>query len=402
MCSNFNIKNTHVPDKVYAYMIQAFHMLYVLISCQRGDVVSMELFDDLGVNREENTVEAIQIKSVTSENNPVSNKSIDLWKTLYNWLMGVKNEEIPLEKTLFTLFITVNKSGDVVKAFNESKNNTEALNAWEETKELFFDGDTIKKKIPDAYKTYVETFFAEDNKTISVKIIESFCLKTCKQNYSDFVKDEARKLHIPSDIFSEVFKALLGWINLKIADCVESKKNILIKFDDFEKELSALYREYNQKYSLRSVTVQPSNGKIEEELSERKKYIEQLELIDAEYEDVLEAINDFLVAAGDRVRWGLDGKVSVQQIEEYEQSLLRHWKNKKRINDIECDKYEEKTGGKYLYAKCVDSKVDMETCSVPASFYNGCLHALSDTLKIGWHPKYIEIFEEKNYSGKSK
>ena len=110
MCSNFNIKNTHVPDKVYAYMIQAFHMLYVLISCQRGDVVSMELFDDLGVNREENTVEAIQIKSVTSENNPVSNKSIDLWKTLYNWLMGVKNEEIPLEKTLFTLFITVNKT----------------------------------------------------------------------------------------------------------------------------------------------------------------------------------------------------------------------------------------------------------------------------------------------------
>ena len=44
-----NISNTHVPDKVYAYMIQSHHMLYELLNCEKGDSVSVEVFDDVGV-----------------------------------------------------------------------------------------------------------------------------------------------------------------------------------------------------------------------------------------------------------------------------------------------------------------------------------------------------------------
>ena len=50
----------------------------------------------------------------------------------------------------------------------------------------------------------------------------------------------------------------------------------------------------------------------------------------------------------------------------------------------------------------IDSKIDMETCSVPSSFYNGCLHTLSDTLKIGWHPKYKDILKEEKDNEKSE
>lgn len=402
MANKFNLKNTHVPDKVYAYMIQAFHMLYALISCQNDDIVSMEVFDDVGINRAKNQVEAIQIKSVTSEHNPVSDKSVDLWKTFYNWLMGVKAGEIPVEKTLFKLFITVNKSGTIIKEFNDAKNNTEANSAWEKSKNSFFENGTIKKDIPDTYKTYVEAFYAEENKTNSVMIIERFYLETCNQVYSDFVKEEAKKLRIPSDIFSPIFEAILGWINLQIATCVENNKNILIKYDDFAKELSVLYREYNQKYSLRSVTQKPSDGQIEDEFQKQKTYLEQLEIIDSEYEDKIEAINDYLTALGDRVKWGLDGKVSVQQMEAYEKSLLKHWRNKKRINDIEYNSLDEEKSGRLLYWKCLDSKIDMETCYVPPSFYNGCLHALSDSLKIGWHPRYNDILKEEYSDDKSK
>lgn len=400
--NKFNLKNTHVPDKAYAYMIQAFHMLYSLISCQSGDIVSMEVFDDVGVHRAYNQVEAIQIKSVTSKHNPVSDKSVDLWKTFYNWLISIKTDEIPAEKTIFKLFVTVNKSGTIVKDFNDAKDNAEALSVLQKAKDNFFTDGIIKKEIPDTYKTYVETFFAEENKTNSTKIIERFHLETCNQNYSDFVKEEAKKLHIPNDIFPPVFEAILGWLNLEIASCVENNKNIFIKYDDFEKELSVLFREYNQKYSLRSVTRKPSDGQIEGEFHKQKTYLEQLEIINVEYEDKIEAINDYLTASGDRVKWGLDGKVSVQQMGIYEESLIRHWKNKKRINDIEYNSLEEKEFGRLLYGKCLDDKVDMETCYVPHSFYNGCMHALSDTLKIGWHPRYNHILKEEDSDDKSK
>ena len=41
-----NIEKTHVPDKVYAFMIQSHHMLYELLNCKDGDSVSVEVFDD--------------------------------------------------------------------------------------------------------------------------------------------------------------------------------------------------------------------------------------------------------------------------------------------------------------------------------------------------------------------
>ena len=400
MDSKFNIKNTHVPDKVYAYMIQAFHMLYSLIGCNNGDIVSMEVFDDIGINRAQNEIEAIQIKSVTSNQNPVSNKSVDLWKTFYNWLMGVNSNEIPVKNTVFKLFITVDKGGEIVNSFNDAQNNIDAISAWEKAKEIFFDGNALRKDTPDTYKTYVETFFADENKTNAVDIIEKFNLETCNQSYSSFIEEEAKKLSIPSDIFPPIFKAILGWINLKIAECVENKRNILISHKDFQTELFALYREYNQKYSLLSVTPKPNEGQIEGELLRQKTYLEQLSLINIEYEDKIQAINDYLTASGDRVEWALDGKVSLHQMESYEESLLAHWRNKKKINDIEFSSSDDEKSGRLLYWKCIDSKIDMETCSVPSSFYNGCLHTLSDTLKIGWHPRYKDILKEEKEDDK--
>lgn len=114
MTNKFEVKNTHVPDKVYAYMIQSFHMLYSLVDCKKGDFVSMEVFDDVGISRMDGTSTAIQIKSVTSDNNPVSDRSVDMWKTFYNWLMGVKSGELVVEKTSFNIFITVNKTATTV------------------------------------------------------------------------------------------------------------------------------------------------------------------------------------------------------------------------------------------------------------------------------------------------
>ena len=47
--NRLSLSNTHVPDKVYAYMIQSHHMLYELLNCEKGDSVSVEVFDDVGV-----------------------------------------------------------------------------------------------------------------------------------------------------------------------------------------------------------------------------------------------------------------------------------------------------------------------------------------------------------------
>ena len=113
------VANTHVPDKMYGYGLQVRQMLYELLNCGINSVVSIEKFDDVGVeNGDEKT--AIQTKSALSDRNPVSDRAVDLWKTLYNWLLALKENELPLDFTLFTLVINVNKSGDIVAWLNQA------------------------------------------------------------------------------------------------------------------------------------------------------------------------------------------------------------------------------------------------------------------------------------------
>ena len=119
------IANTHVPDKLYGYGLQVRQMLYELLNCEIGSVVSVEKFDDVGVeNGNEKT--AIQTKSALSDRNPVSDRAVDLWKTLYNWLLALKESELPLDSTLFTLVININKSGNIVTWLNQAHDKKEA------------------------------------------------------------------------------------------------------------------------------------------------------------------------------------------------------------------------------------------------------------------------------------
>ena len=124
-----NIENTHVPDKLYGYGLQVRQMLYELLNCGIDSVVSIEKFDDIVECGDEKT--AIQTKSALSDRNPVSDRAVDLWKTLYNWLIALKEGELPLKFTLFTLVINVDKSGNIVKWLISARDEEEAKQVYE-------------------------------------------------------------------------------------------------------------------------------------------------------------------------------------------------------------------------------------------------------------------------------
>ena len=65
---------TLVPDKLQGYLLQVRHMLYELISVD-DRVVSVEKLDDVAVEIGGKVI-AEQIKSVTSSNNPMDERSV--------------------------------------------------------------------------------------------------------------------------------------------------------------------------------------------------------------------------------------------------------------------------------------------------------------------------------------
>ena len=389
-----NIEKTHVPDKVYAFMIQSHHMLYELLNCKDGDSVSVEVFDDVGVEHEDGSKDAIQLKSALSNRNPVSNKAADLWKTMYNWLISVEAGVFDPGKVKFILFLNVNKQGTIVNGFHLAERYDEAVLAWKNARREFYDEKGILKEIGEEYKKYIEYFFVQDRMEMACKIIQNFELKKCIDNYTITVRKEFDKSGIPADIIEPIYMGIIGWIDLNVTTMVENNEAIIISFENYQVQLRALYRDYNQKHSLMPHSAKPSKLEIQNELQQQRTYITQLEIIDCDYTEKIEAINDFIRASIDRTIWADNGDISFLSMQSYEETLKRSWNLERKMIMIEKKNELPEEQGKLIYYKCQRNQIEMPSVSVPEFFQNGCYHLLADGLEVGWHPQYLEKIKE--------
>ena len=388
------IANTHVPDKLYGYGLQVRQMLYELLNCGIDSVVSVEKFDDVGVeNGDEKT--AIQTKSALSDRNPVSDRAVDLWKTLYNWLIALKENELPLNSTLFTLVINVNKSGNIVTWLNQVRNDKEAEDAYKRIRGVFTGEDGKYIQQSESINNYIVTFFAEENKKYAVYIIEKFKLVVMDEGHTNKIYDEFRaKTYLPSDIQQLMFDKMLGWIDKTTALQIENGQIMQIAKTSFNNELTLVQTLVNQNKCLIELAPNPTKAEIDFQKNEYKTYIMQLQIIDLDYDDQLTAINDYLKASVNRTRWAVKGDINEEILQHYYEDLEVRWKNKKNIIEMDKDEWEEAKRGRYLYYKCQDEDVNMGIIVTPRSFKNGCYHELADQQQIGWHPKYKQKLKE--------
>lgn len=388
------VSKVHVPDKLYGYGLQVRQMLFELLNCSTDSIVSIEKFDDVGVENSEGR-QAIQTKSALSDRNPVSDRASDLWKTIYNWLIALKEGELEVNNTIFILVINISKSGIVVSTMNDAHSAETAQKAYDDIKKIFSDQDGNYVTQSEYINLYIETFFLEENKEFAVKIIENFKLVVMDEGHTNKIYQEFKaKTYLPADIQDLVFDKMLGWIEKTTALQLEAGHIMQITKENFNKQLVLTQTLVNQNKCLVELAPNPTNTEIELEQKEYKTYIRQLQIINVDYDDQLAAINDYLRAASNRTMWAVNGDINEDIMEQYYRDLKRRWKTKRNIVEIEKDTWEEEKRGKYLYNLCQDIDVDMGMLVTPHFFTNGCYHELADSQQIGWHPDYQQKLKE--------
>lgn len=394
------LANTHVPDKVYAYSLQIRHSFYELLECNKDDVVSIEVLDDVGLHRSNGIDEAIQIKSVLSSNNPISDRAVDLWKTLYNWLISIKENELCLDNALFKLYVAADRRGPIVASFDAAATSEEALSAWEQARLEFFDKGTAKQELSIGYAPYVTAFFDDENKIIACTIIQKFSLITIKESHSIVLYNLfCDRIIISEDLHELAFFTMLGWIEINVARMAELHIPMYIKYNDFRAQLIAVTKELNQKQSLIDLAPFPTNEQVESEYGSVRTYLAQLSIIDCDYTEQVQAISDYLRASTNRVKWAKRGDITENSYIGYQDSLIRNWNNRKSIIGIRDKLRPAREKGKLLFLECQEAKVAFNALSVPSFFVAGCYHELSDKLTIGWHPDYQKILSGENKNG---
>ena len=167
----------------------------------------------------------------------------------------------------------------------------------------------------------------------------------------------------------------------------------------FRDALSNYVRHHDRTTILRGVAGKATRKQIEAELEERN-YVNQLNAIGLDYDDILEAVNDFLSSSINRTAWSSKGMISESSLETFEKELVLTWRNKRRRTRV---RYYDKTAeeqGQLIYTDCIEHSTALDGLQTPQTFVRGSWHALADDLVVGWHPKYETILKTRQPSAR--
>jgi hypothetical protein len=389
-------KSPHVPSQYYGYSLQCTHCLYLLLDAPPASQVSVEVLEDVAVEDESGEVEAVQLKSA-AKTNPISNRSLDFWKTIANWVRAIESKELTLEKTVFHLRLGRPRKGTISQSFAEASTPEAADVVIAKAKEEFFTKKgEFKKGISEDLREELNFIFAPARMGLLQGVIMRFQLSCgTKHAYQELLIHIKTKF-IDDDVAEDVLLHGLGWVKKELDNAIENDEPPLIAADEFRNEISAFRDRLRARSYLPSFAGPPSIEEIE--LNKLRVFVQQVNLVKLSDDQVLRSITDFLSARTNRVQYAKRGYVHSDSFKEFENALKSLWQNHRDEVELNQDE-EEVTRGKRLALRCLRETVKLQGVDVPADFVRGCFHSLADLPEIGWHPRYMELLGSPEVGG---
>ena len=360
-------------------------MTRLLACAEAGALVSLEVVEDVAVHGTDGSTAMVQSKSALTAN-PMADRAVALWKTLSNWACEL-GPDADFEKLALVIAVSNPRSGILASTFHSATTIVDAEAALERAKDAF----AAELAAPDSQEKdlafFLKRFFRSDA-LLQRQIIRCFSLETAQVSPQvDFPKWFP---FIPESQLEGVVTYAQGWVKRQAELLMERGEPAILSRDDFHREMTAFIRKHRERAILRSFApAKVSTDKTEELMP--KLFVRQLEAIDAEFSDRLQAVSDYFRAAFDRTQWGETAEIHPSSFDEFVEYLERAWMNLRRMCNLQNKGLTEAELGLVLYSSCCDYRATLEGQEVPNHFIPGTLHLLADKPKIGWHPRFAEV-----------
>lgn len=395
--SSENMAPATAAGQYLGYSLQQTLLATRLHQAPAGSACSLEVLDDVAVQADDGSSHLIQSKSARTDN-PVADRAESLWKTLYNWLELVKLGLVKPDTTIFEIYVSRTVSGDLVDAFHKATTASDAIQSLASARDLLWGAAPERADRANLSKALLKYAIPvlEADESLVIPIIRNFHL-TCSESGSpidDFVQLIAND-PVPMKYVPYIVSNLLGWVKVQVDQKIEEGVPAFILKDDFHREYIAFRQKIDRDMILTCFAPQPTVDEIHEHLGDM--FIQQLDLIEEDYDEKLEAISDLLMAGCDRVKWSESGDVHESSFDELDASLCRTWRNLKKINDLTHAAKPVVEQGKLLYYECKKHRATVQQMTVTADYFTpGCFHLLADVPHIGWHPQYSVLLPTKH------
>lgn len=382
-------KTSNAPGQLLGYSVQITRSVAHLLQAHEGQCVSVEHLDDVAtVGGKADIVE--QDKSGISHN-PVTDRSVELWKTLHNWVRAIRSGALKAN-TKFVLYVAQNHHGGVIDRIHSVNNKADA-HAVVQALRLQFWGKPPKHpkpKLPSELAEHVNGVLKATDDVLGHLFVQ-LVLENGSGSPNDDLEPLVAAKAISESKREQVLTHLLGWAKKMIDAQIAKKQPAILSFEDFHKQLVAAAKKFDRSESaLASTPASISEAEVQKELRART-YVRQLEAVKFEEGDLVRAVNDYLRSSVDRTNWSEQGDVLEGSFGEFEDGLERAWKSYKLRIEIEHKTTAEHDRGQLLFAHCCGSQLRLQGMDVPSHFVPGSFHTLADVLRVGWHPRYREM-----------
>ena len=112
-------KAPNAPGQALGFSLQFTRLTQLLITAPEGSFVSFEVFEDVGLKTREGATHFIQTKSALTAN-PLTDRSVGLWKTLANWADGLSIRPCEPAKLKLVLYVSRPVDGEIARSFHQA------------------------------------------------------------------------------------------------------------------------------------------------------------------------------------------------------------------------------------------------------------------------------------------
>lgn len=370
-------------------------MASLLLDAPEGSFVSLEKLDDIAQENRDGETCLVQSKDC-EVSNPVTDRSVQMWKTFANWTRDVREGRLDVGRTTFEIYVCRKVTGKFVAAFAAAKSNADSQRAFDGAR-LALWGDSPKSEkrsaVAASLRPHLQEVF-EDAPRAFRAIIERFQLTCAKKNPELDLLDQLRQRSSfdRDEILTELVVDVYGWVKSLVSEQLRMRKAPVIARDDFWRRLRGSYEKLKPGGALPDLGgSEPTPSQIATLLCE--KFMTQLKIIDADEETRNLALSRMFRARTARTRWSDHGYalVDVDSIRDFEDLLSQAWRNRKVEIMSDPHRTDEKLRGRLLLAKCDEFTCLVEQKTPPAYFVPGCFHELANEMRIGWHPKFQSL-----------
>lgn len=371
--------------------------LEYLIDIKQGESVGLEVLDDVHQERIYGEKALIQVKHSVDDTDSVTNRDVDLWKTLYNWSNAL--EQLP-EDDVQLIFFT-NKKMTVREGFVKQINETTInLSDIEDTISLIKEDIDKKEASKDKeaavnpikkYVDYIHSLTSEEKENLFNKITFIF-------SETDIFERLRRKIEcfsIDNNKSLDVVCHLIGVYRKKKYELIKGGNKLNIDFDMFRKEFQfdrIIKLSQDRKVNFSSYhgfknvnNINPKDG----------VFSKQLEDINIDSDDIIEYAMEYAATSMFIQKMISDGEFSTTEDEAINEELYSSWRtlHKRNYNgqDISNEQNHMTLARNCLY-NLEDTNLVVSNSTLAHPMVIGKGMELSDLRWIGWRKDWKKVY----------